>query len=68
MVYVPPLAVEKRRNWVTTIAQLTNARSIHRGFYKWKTMDEDKKKFISQLAIDTEFKFFQCAFVNPGMM
>jgi hypothetical protein len=28
-----------------------------------ETMDDFQKKFISQLAIDTEF--FLCAFVNP---
>ncbi len=58
MVIVPPLAVEKRRNWVrfvNTIAHFTNARSIQIGFYKWKTMDDIQKKFIPQLAIDTNF-------------
>ncbi len=52
MVCIPPLAVEKRRNWgvlLKTIAQFINARSIHSGFFKWKTMDDDQKKFIPQL-------------------
>ncbi len=34
MVFVPPLAIEKRRNCVNTIAQFTNACSIHSGFYQ----------------------------------
>ncbi len=58
MVFVPSLAVEKLkklRRFVNTIAQFTNAWSIHSGFYKWKTMDDDQKKFILQLAIDTKF-------------
>ncbi len=67
MVFVPPLAIEKWRNGgVNTIAQFTNAQSIHPGFTKWKTLDEDKKKFIPQLAIDTEF--FHRAFANPWTM
>ncbi len=33
----------------TVFAQFTQARSIHRGFYKWKTMDDYQKKFIPQL-------------------
>jgi hypothetical protein len=32
-------------------------------FYKKKTMDDNQKKFIPPLAIDT--KFFHCVFVNP---
>jgi hypothetical protein len=43
-------------------AQYTNALSILRGFYKLKTMDDDQKKFIPPLAIDTEF--FHCLFAN----
>ncbi len=38
----------------TVFAQFTQARSIHRGFYKRKTMDNNPKKFIPQLATDTE--------------
>ena len=45
------------------IAQFTNARSYHRGFYKWNMIDNDQIKFIPQLAIATEF--FHCSFVNP---
>ncbi len=36
-------------------APFTKARSIRRGFNKWKTIDDNKKKFIPQLAIDTEY-------------
>jgi hypothetical protein len=39
--------------------------SMHMGSYKRKTMDDNQKKFIPQLAIDTEF--FHSAFVNPCM-
>jgi hypothetical protein len=35
--------------------QFTNALSIHSGFYKGKTMDDNKKKFIPPLAIDTKY-------------
>jgi hypothetical protein len=58
MVFVPSLAVEKLkklRHFVTQFAKFTNAWSIHRGFYKLKTMGDDQKKFILQLAIDTKF-------------
>ncbi len=33
-------------------------RCIHRGFDKWKMKDDDKKKFIPQLTIDTEYSIF----------
>jgi hypothetical protein len=26
----------------TVFAQITNAQSIHRGFYKWKTIDDNQ--------------------------
>jgi hypothetical protein len=55
--------IKKLRRFVNTIAHFTNARSIHSGFYKWKTMDDNKKKLIAQMVIDT--KFFHRAFVNP---
>ncbi len=42
---------EKFRRF-NTITHFTNARSVHSGFYKRKTMDDDQKKFIPQLAID----------------
>ncbi len=48
------------------IAQFTKTRSIHCGFYKWKTMDDNKKMFTPQLAFDT--KIFHCTFVNPWTM
>jgi hypothetical protein len=57
MVFVPPLAVEKKkkyRRFVNTIAQFMNALSFHIGFCKWKTKDDDQKKFILQFAIDTD--------------
>ena len=53
---------KKLRRFVNTIAQFTNVRSIHSGFHKWKAIDDNKKKFILHLAIDTEF--FHSAFVN----
>ncbi len=28
-------------------------RSIHNAFYKWKTMEDNQKKFIPQLAIES---------------
>jgi hypothetical protein len=39
----------------TVFAQFTKAQSIHRGFYQWKTMDDNQKQLTPQLAIDTEF-------------
>ncbi len=42
---------EKLRRF-NTITHFTNARSVHSGFYKRKTMDDDQKKFFPQLAID----------------
>jgi hypothetical protein len=62
-------AVEKRRNlgrFANTIAHFTHVQSIPSGSYKRKKTDDNKKKFIPQLAIDTEF--FHSAFVNPCMM
>ncbi len=46
-----------------TITQFTNARIIHCGFYKWKTLDDEQKNVIPQLAIDTEV--FHRVFANP---
>jgi hypothetical protein len=67
MVPVPPLAIRKLKNGgiflhcvmanagKTLFAQFTKVRSIHCVFYKCKTMDDDdQRKFIPQLAIDTE--------------
>jgi hypothetical protein len=62
-------AIEKRRNlgrFANTITHFTNVQSIHNGFCKWNTMDDNPKKFIPQMAIDT--KFFHSTFVNPCMM
>jgi hypothetical protein len=58
--------LKKEEIEVNTIAQFTNARSSHSGFYKWKTKDDNHKKFIPHLAIDTEF--FHSAFVNSYTM
>jgi hypothetical protein len=46
----------------TFFAQFTKVRSIHRGIYERKTMN-DNKELIPQLAIDTEF--CHRVFVNP---
>jgi hypothetical protein len=56
------LKKEKIEPFFNTIAQVTNARSIHSGFYKLKMMDDNQKKFIPPLAIDN--KFFRSAFIN----
>jgi|LakMenEpi03Aug12_release.lakeMendotaPanAssembly.Ray.scaffolds.fasta_scaffold4347474_1 hypothetical protein len=50
----------------TIFAQFTKARSIHRGFYKRKTIDDNQKNFNPQLAMDT--KFFHRTFANPCMI
>jgi hypothetical protein len=50
----------------TLFVQFTKVRNIHCGFNKWNAMDDDQKKFISQLAIDTQY--FQPAFANPCTM
>ncbi len=39
-------------------AQFTKVQSIHRGFYKWKTINDNQKMFIPQLAIGNWFKNF----------
>jgi len=52
----------------TVFAQFKKMRSIHCGFYKWKTKDDNQKKVYSKirLAIDTEF--YYRAFANPCTM
>ncbi len=50
----------------TLFALFTEVRSIHRGFYTWKAMDDDKKKFIAQFA--SIIKYIQRAFANPCTM
>jgi hypothetical protein len=50
----------------TVFAQYTNALSIIRGFYKWKTIDDNQKQLIPPLAIDNEF--FRSVFFNPCTM
>jgi hypothetical protein len=49
----------------TVFAQFKKMRNIHCGFYKKKKY-HDQKKFIPQLAIDTEF--YYRAFANPCTM
>ncbi len=71
MVFVPPLSIEKIRNWgvfFNTIAQFTKTRSIsiHSVFYQWRMIDDNQKRFVPHLAIDTDF--FHSVFVNPCMM
>ncbi len=46
---------KKLRRFVKTIAQFTKARSIHRGFYQWRMIDDNQKMFIPHLAIDNDF-------------
>ncbi len=58
--------VEIRLIWKVAIKEQGTAKSIHSGIYKWKMMDGNQKKFIPQLAIDTDF--FHSAFVNPCTM
>jgi hypothetical protein len=48
------------------IAQVTKRGAFIEAFCKVKTMDDNQKKFIKQLEIDT--KFFCCAFANPCAM
>jgi hypothetical protein len=57
---------KKMMHFVKTIVQFTNARSIHSGFYQWRMIDDNEKRFIPHLAIDNDF--FHRAFVNPCMM
>jgi hypothetical protein len=68
MFFVPPLAIKKKelRRFVNTIAQFTNAGSIHSGFYQWRMIDDNQKRIIPHLAIDNAF--FHSTFVNPCMM
>ncbi len=39
----------------TFLITLVNALSIYSGLYKWKTRDDNQKKFILPLAIDNKF-------------
>ncbi len=56
----------KLRRFFNTIAQFTNACSIHSAFYQWRMIDDNQKRLISHLAIETEL--FHSTFVNPCMM
>ncbi len=60
MAFVPPLASEKNFFccFFNTIAQFTNAPSIHSGFYQWRMIDDNQKMFIPHLAIDNDFFHF----------
>jgi hypothetical protein len=69
MVFVPPLACEKKKKYMrffNSSAQFTNERSIHSAFYHCTMIDDNQKRFIPHLAIETEL--FNSAFVNPCMM
>jgi hypothetical protein len=49
-----------------TIAQFSKARSVQSAFYQWRMIDDNQKRFIPHLAIETEL--FLSAFVNPCMI
>ncbi len=44
----------------TVFTQFTKARSIHRGFFKWKTMDDNQKKIIPQKELGIILCLFLC--------
>ncbi len=44
----------------TVLAQFTTAPSIHRGFYKWKTKDDNQKMFILQWQLRLNFSSRIC--------
>jgi hypothetical protein len=46
----------------TVFVQFTKVRSIHQGFYKWKMKDDNQKKFLPKIAIDTDL--LDSAFAN----
>ncbi len=50
----------------TVVAQFPKVRSIYHDFHKRKMKDSNKKKFIPQLAIDTEC--FHLTFADPCTM
>jgi hypothetical protein len=60
------LKIEEIEAFFNTIAQFTNARSIHSAFYQWRMIDDNQKRFTPHLGIET--KLFHSAFVNPCMM
>ncbi len=76
IVFVPRLAIWKRRNWGTFAHWSMQVRLFLRNLQtrgafivaftseKWKITT--KKKLVLQFAIDT--KFFHCEFANPCMM
>jgi hypothetical protein len=47
--------MKKLRRFVNAIAQFTNTWSIHRGFYKGKTMDVDQKSLFRNWPLITIF-------------
>jgi hypothetical protein len=52
--------------FLTPLRILQMRRAFIAAFTSEKTMDDNQKKFIPQLAINTDF--FHSAFVNPCMM
>ncbi len=61
-----PVKKEEIETFFNTIEKFTNACSIHSTFYQWRMIDDNQKRFIPQLAIETEL--FHSAFVNPCMI
>ncbi len=52
MVFVPTLAIEKRRNWCVF---LTPLRNLQKRIYQWRMIDDNQKMFIPHLAIENDF-------------
>jgi hypothetical protein len=61
-----PAKKEEIEVFFNIIVQFTNARSVHTTFYQGRMIDDNQKRFIPHLAIETEL--FHSAFVNPCMM
>ncbi len=57
---------KKLRHFVNTIAQFTNACSIHSGFYQWKMIDDNKKSLFRIWTLKPNF--FHSAYVNSCTM
>ncbi len=60
------LSISISRRFFNTSAQFTNAHSIHSAFYHCIMIDDNQKRFIPHLTIETEL--FHSAFENPCMM
>ncbi len=54
-----PLKKKKLSRFVNTIGQFTNASSIHSGFYQWRMIDDNQKRFIPHLPLIMLF-FIAC--------